>query len=77
MTNFQGAKINDKVCRVAKRLGIKIITLMAEGNIREEVVEYFTWGANQDQNDYFERMLVWSEKIRISSREIFPNFLIA
>ena len=73
MTSFQGAKINDRVCRVAKTLGIKVITLIAEGNIREEVVDYCTWGNNSDQNTYFEKMLVWSEKSKDIITRNFPK----
>ena len=73
ITSFQGAKINDWVCRIASSLGIKIISLMAEGNLREEVIDYMTWGNNLDRTIYFEKLLVWSDRSRDLIVKHFPT----
>lgn len=60
ITNFQGALINHQLCLLASHLGIKIVTLIAEGNTRETAIEEMTWGNNKEKALYFEKMLLWS-----------------
>ncbi|MBY8164128.1 hypothetical protein KW506_17560 [Vibrio fluvialis] len=73
ITNFQGALTNHKICQEAKRLGIKVISLIAEGNIREKSVRQMTWGHNSQREIYFEKMLVWSQRSQALMLKYFPE----
>ncbi|MEH0667498.1 hypothetical protein H4F18_14410 [Vibrio scophthalmi] len=73
ITSFQGALINHKVCQEAKRLGIKVISLIAEGNIREKAIQQMTWGHNKTEEIYFEKMLIWSQRSQDLILKYFPK----
>ncbi|WP_281630270.1 hypothetical protein [Vibrio sp. St2] len=73
ITSFQGARVNHKVCQEAKRLGIKVISLIAEGNLREKSIKEMTWGHNLSREIYFEKMLVWSKRSQDLILKYFPE----
>lgn len=73
MTSFQGARINHNVCLLADSLGIKVVTLIAEGNTRESGIEEMTWGNNKERLMYFERMLLWSKRSEKLMHKYFPQ----
>ncbi len=62
ISNFQGAGINNEIVKTAFLSGIKIVTLISEGNVKEEELEQFLWGWNRDKNFYVDKMLVWSKR---------------
>jgi hypothetical protein len=75
LTSYQGALINHKLCKVASFIGIKIITLIAEGNTRETAIKEMTWGNNKEMALYFEKMLLWSYRSESLMHKHFPQLL--
>lgn len=75
LTSFQGAKINHEVCSFAHSIGVKVITLIAEGNIRESAIEQMTWGHNDEKQLYFHKMLLWSQRSEKLIHKHFPELL--
>ena len=73
ISNFSGATINADLCRLAHSLGIKVISLVSEGNIRESNVEEMTWGHNRQQQVYFDKFLLWSERSRALVAQYYPQ----
>lgn len=73
ISNFQGASINDELCRISYEMGIKVISLIAEGNIRESIVPQMIWGHNVDRCEYFSKLLVWSDHSERLILENYPN----
>lgn len=69
ISNFQGGGINNSIVSLANYMGIKVISLISEGNVVEEDVEQFFWGHNLKQELEVEALLVWSER----SRQLFLN----
>ena len=67
ISNFSGAIINHETVKVAYEMGIKVISCISEGNVKEEVPEQFLWGWNKDKILYLDKMLLWSER----SKNIF------
>lgn len=62
ISSFQGALINHDLCSLANQLGIRVVSLIAEGNINKVIVEEMTWGHNKNKNIYFEKILLWSSR---------------
>lgn len=73
ITSYQGALINHKVCQQAAKLGIKVVSLIAEGNVCEHYIEQMTWGNNSTREVYFEKMLVWSKRSQKLILKYFPE----
>ncbi|MFX4237791.1 BFO_1060 family glycosyltransferase [Aliarcobacter butzleri] len=67
ISNFQGAGINNSIVSLANEMGIKVISLISEGNVVEEDLDQFLWGHNRKRELEVEKLLVWSER----SRNIF------
>ncbi|KIM12168.1 MAG: hypothetical protein KU38_04515 [Sulfurovum sp. FS08-3] len=62
ISNFQGAGVNNEIVKTAFLSGIKIVTLISEGNVKKEELEQFLWGWNRDKKFYVDKMLVWSKR---------------
>jgi len=67
MSNFQGANINNEIVKLSHLSGIKIVTLISEGNVKEKALDQFLWGHNTDKRLYVDKMLLWSKR----SEDIF------
>lgn len=67
VSNFQGAGINNNIVSLANEMGIKVVSLISEGNVVEEDLDQFLWGHNRKKELEVEKLLVWSER----SRKIF------
>lgn len=67
ISNFGGAQINHEIVKLAHQLGIRVVTLISEGNVKEAAVEEFLWGWNRDKVLYVDKMLLWSKR----SEDIF------
>ncbi len=62
ISNFQGAEINDEVVFYANKMGIKVVSLISEGNVVEENLEGFLWGHNTRRVLDVVKLLVWSDR---------------
>jgi len=62
ISNFGGAGVNNEIVKMAYSMGIKVISLISEGNVKEEVAEQFLWGHNKDKQLYVNKMLLWSKR---------------
>jgi len=67
VSNFAGAGVNHEIVKLAYKMGIKVISMISEGNVKPEAKEQFLWGNNKDKFLYIDRFLLWSER----SRKIF------
>jgi hypothetical protein len=67
ISNFSGAGINHQLVKMAYKAGIKVISMISEGNVKQEIREQFLWGWNKDKILYLNKFLLWSER----SRKIF------
>ena len=67
VSNFAGAGVNHEVVKLAYKMGIKVISMISEGNVKPEAKEQFLWGQNKDKSLYLDKFLLWSER----SRKIF------
>lgn len=73
ISSFAGAKSNHDLCSLASSLGIKVISLISEGNVRESSVEEMTWGNNKAHKEYFCKYLLWSERSKKIITRNFPS----
>lgn len=73
ISNFQGAVINHDLCTIAHNLGIKVISLIAEGNVRESAIAQMTWGNNKAREVYFDKLLLWSSRSENFIHEYYPE----
>jgi hypothetical protein len=73
ISNFGGAIINDSICQLANKLGIKVVSLISEGNLRESSIEQMTWGNNKNKVAYFDLYLLWSERSRNLVNQYYPE----
>lgn len=75
ITNSIGADINFELLKYAKSKGIKVATLISEGNIDEEkgFVEEMIWGINEERILYEDSHMQWSEKSRNLTCKYFPE----
>lgn len=48
-SNITGAQINYNVAVYAVRCGIKVVSLVSEGNFRESELDQFLWGWNEEK----------------------------
>lgn len=73
MSNEIGAQENFEAVKLATRLGIKVVTLVSEGDFppHEEMMEGVFWGWNKDRVFYPDVRLEWSERnVRMIRRYI-------
>lgn len=61
---FSGAKVNHEITKYAYQRGIKVVSLMSEGNILAKTAKYYLWGHNHDEDLYADLLLVWSNRAR-------------
>ncbi|MFA0308133.1 BFO_1060 family glycosyltransferase [Vibrio splendidus] len=73
ISNFQGATINSDVCKLAHIMGIKVYSLIAEGNFRPGFEKQFLWGHNKSEYVYFDKLFLWSERTKKMSLTINPE----
>ncbi len=75
ITNSTGAPENYHLMKYADSLGIKGISLISEGNIRDggdKVVRDFVWGWNKEEIMYEKVNLLWSHKSRSTVLKYYP-----
>ncbi|MGJ0308748.1 BFO_1060 family glycosyltransferase [Aliarcobacter cryaerophilus] len=73
ISNFQGAVENNNIVNLAKSYGIKVVSLISEGNVKFEALEQFLWGHNKDKKLYVEKMLVWNKRSEDIFLKAYPN----
>lgn len=66
-SNLEGATINHCIGFSASRLGIKVVSLISEGNVKEENSEQYLWGWNEKKKMYADKKILWSYR----SKELF------
>ncbi len=73
VANPTGALELHKVIKYAYYLGIKVVSLISEGDVVDDPVraESFFWGHNRERKCYLDLFLLWSER----SRRIFEKFI--
>lgn len=64
VSNFQGARINNNIVSIAYDMGIKVVSLISEGNVIQEDLEQFLWGHNSFRKIKVNKLLVWSDRSR-------------
>lgn len=69
ISNFSGAILNHELVKAAYQMGITVVSLISEGNVKPEAVDQFLWGWNRDKVLYVHKMLLWSRR----SEQIFVN----
>lgn len=62
ISNFGGSKLNHKIIKLAYQMGIRVVTLISEGNVKAKALEQFLWGWNHDKRLYVDKMLLWSKR---------------
>lgn len=70
ISNFGGAGVNHQIVKYAFLAGIKVVSLISEGNVKEEAADQYLWGWNKEKKLYVDRLLVWTDR----SKEIFSKF---
>lgn len=72
VSNYTGAPENTLLVRQAKSLGIKVISLISEGDVKNgKTSSQFFWGWNKKKEKLVDAFLLWSER----SRRIFLDFV--
>lgn len=72
ITNATGALINYQLVKYAKIKGIKVLTLVSEGNFQESNIEQFVWGWNYERMMYEDYNIQWSNRTREMSISHYP-----
>lgn len=74
IANGIGAKINFHLVKYASLKGIKVVTLISEGNFKDDLnsVTEFLWGWNREHYLYEDSHLQWSERTRNLSLVKYP-----
>lgn len=67
VSNSIGADINFLLTKAAHEIGIKVISLISEGNVEERQADILLWGWNKDKIMYEDNRILWSSK----SKNIF------
>lgn len=62
ISNFQGASLNNEIIKLSYILGIKVVSFISEGNVKELALDQFLWGWNKDKKLYVDKMLLWSKR---------------
>jgi|GEM_PF-520949 len=75
ITNTIGAKENFEIVKYANGKGLKVISLISEGNFKEtkDFVEEFVWGWNKEKIMYEDIHLQWSERTRNLTLKYYPE----
>ena len=74
ISNFAGDKINHEVVKTAYEMGIKVVSLISEGNVKSEYVHQFLWGWNKEKRLYVDKLCLWSERSRRLFTEAYPEY---
>ena len=75
LANGIGAPINFQLVKYAALKGIKVVTLVSEGNYLQspEALESFLWGWNTDKQLYEETSMHWSNRTRELALSCYPT----
>ena len=75
IANGIGAAINFQLVKYAALKGIKVVTLISEGNFKDDIdaVDEFLWGWNKDHYLYEDSHMHWSERTKNLSVAKYPN----
>lgn len=73
MTNAIGSTINYEICKYAGENGISVVTLISEGNFRENEIVGFLWGWNPDQKLYETYNLQWTVRTKEMTLKYYPS----
>jgi hypothetical protein len=73
ITNGIGASINFELVKYASLKGIKVVTLISEGNMRKENLLDFIWSWNTDHILYEDVNMQWSTRTRQWTIEALPD----
>lgn len=75
VANGIGAKINFHIVKYAALKGIKVVTLVSEGNFKDsnDTLDQFLWGWNVDHILYEDLHMQWSDRTRRLSLSKYPE----
>lgn len=75
LTNGTGAKVNFDLVKYATLRGIKVVTLVSEGNFKSsmELLPEFIWGWNKDHVLYERVNMQWSERTKDMTVQLYPQ----
>ena len=75
LTNGTGAKVNFDLVKYATLRGIKVVTLVSEGNFKSsiELLPEFIWGWNKDHVLYERVNMQWSERTKEMTVQLYPQ----
>lgn len=73
ITNATGALINFQLVKYANSKGIKIVSLVSEGNYVKENLEQFIWGWNYDKIMYEDIQILWSNRTKDMTISKYPH----
>ena len=73
ISNAHGDDSTFKLIRLLNSLGIKVVTLVTEGNFQETFIHGYLWGWNTDYKLYQEVMILWNEHSRNSILQFHPE----
>lgn len=62
ISNYSGSRVNQNITKLAYRMGIKVVSLISEGNVKIEGADQYLWGHNNDQKLYVNKLLLWSDR---------------
>jgi surface carbohydrate biosynthesis protein len=69
VANGIGSKVAFEIVKYAFLTGVKVVSLISEGNVSEESPSEYLWGHNFERKFYVDKLCVWSER----SRKIFEK----
>ena len=71
ISNFSGADINHEIVKFAYQHGIKVVSLISEGNVQEKEENEYLWGWNKEKRLYLDKLLLWSYRSKKMFLDIF------
>lgn len=76
IANGVGSAINFYIVKYAALKGIKVVTLISEGNFKDNLdeVDEFLWGWNKDHIFYEDSHMQWCERTRNLSLAKYPDY---
>lgn len=73
LSNYIGAPENFFLVKQVKRMGIKVVLLISERNVRNLDETSNSWGWNAKKESIVDLFLVWSERSKILFEKIIPE----
>lgn len=74
LSNYIGSPENYELAKVAHKMGIKVVSLISEGNIKGELdTPNGFWGWNQDRKVVVDLMLLWSSRTKRLINKVIPQ----